>query len=89
MSSTRLSTIILIVISVLLLSLAGMGCSPKFTHGERSVPSYKELTYSRLGDIRIPDVKRVTLANGMQLFLLEDHELPLINMSALTSLLIK
>jgi len=83
MSSTRLSTITLIVIPVILISLAGVGCSPKYTHGERSVPNYKELTYSRLGDIRIPDVKRVMLANGMQLFLLEDHELPLINMSAM------
>jgi len=78
-----LSTIILIVIPVLLLSLAGMSCSPKYAHVERSVPNYKELTYSWLGDIRIPDVKRVTLANGMQLFLLEDHELPLIDMSAM------
>jgi len=43
---------------------------------------YKELTYPKLGDIEIPKVERVTLANGMQLFLLEDHELPLINISA-------
>jgi len=45
--------------------------------------SYKELTYPALGDIRMPDVKRATLTNGMQLFLLEDHELPLIRMSAM------
>jgi len=43
---------------------------------------YKELEYPKLGDIRIPEVRRVTLANGMRLFLLEDHELPLIRVSA-------
>jgi zinc protease len=61
------------------------GCSQKYTKvpGRRGTPGYKELTYPALGDIRMPDVKRVTLANGMQLFLLEDHELPLINMSAM------
>jgi predicted Zn-dependent peptidase len=40
------------------------------------------LKYSKLGDIQIPQVQQVTLANGMQLFLLEDHELPLISVSA-------
>ncbi len=34
-------------------------------------------------DIKLPDVQRLTLPNGMQLFLLEDHELPLIHVSAL------
>jgi zinc protease len=53
-------------------------------NSSRQVPvSYKELTYPALGDIRVPDVKRVELANGIQLFLLEDHELPLIRMSAM------
>ncbi len=41
------------------------------------------MKYPKLGDIEIPKVKRVTLANGMQVFLLEDHELPLINLSAM------
>ena len=84
MSSSRLP-IIVSVFPVILISLAGAGCSQKYaqTPARQGTPSYKELTYSRLGDIRIPDVKRVTLANGMQLFLLEDHELPLINMSAM------
>ena len=85
MSSTRLFTIKLIVVPVILISLAGTSCSQKYAQApaRRGTPSYKELTYPSLGDIRIPDIKRVTLANGMQLFLLEDHELPLINMSAM------
>jgi len=42
---------------------------------------YRELSYPRLRDIAIPAVERITLDNGMKLFLLEDHELPLITVS--------
>ena len=41
------------------------------------------LHYPKLRDIQMPKVERVTLANGMQLFLVEDHELPLVNLSAM------
>jgi len=51
-------------------------CSPQ-------AAQYTKLKYTRLGDIEIPDVEKVTLANGMLLFLVEDHELPLITMSAM------
>ncbi len=44
---------------------------------------YKELKYPKLGEVEIPKVEKATLANGMQLFLLEDPELPLINMFAM------
>lgn len=43
---------------------------------------YVDLEYPPLRDIEIPEVEQVTLQNGMKLFLLEDHELPLIRMSA-------
>jgi len=52
-------------------------CSQKYA------ADYKQLKYPTLGKIEIPQVKRVTLANGMQVFLLEDHELPLVSLSAL------
>ncbi|MCU0914446.1 MAG: insulinase family protein [Planctomycetes bacterium] len=45
--------------------------------------AYKQLKYPKLRDIQVPDVQRLTLPNGMQLFVLEDHELPLIYVSAL------
>ncbi|MFC1637125.1 M16 family metallopeptidase [Planctomycetota bacterium] len=48
---------------------------------EQAVRDYKSLTYPKLRDIELPEVEQVTLANGMRLFLLEDHELPLVNMS--------
>ncbi len=43
---------------------------------------YKELSYPELRNIVIPKVERITLSNGIKLFLLEDHELPLIHVSA-------
>jgi len=43
---------------------------------------HEKLTYPPLHDIVVPDVQQVTLPNGMRLFLLEDHELPLIYVSA-------
>ena len=60
----------------LLLCFAGSSCSKKDTK------HYKELKYPGQGDIEIPKVERVRLANGMKLFLLEDHELPLIEVAA-------
>ena len=49
--------------------------------GERA-PDPEKLEYPPLHDIVVPEVQRVTLPNGMRLFLLEDHELPLIYVSA-------
>lgn len=43
-----------------------------------AIPSYKELKYPPLKTIKIPDVATFTMPNGMKLYLLEDHELPLI-----------
>ncbi len=45
--------------------------------------SYKRIKYPKLGDIVMPDVGKVTLDNGIKLFLLEDHELPIINVSVM------
>jgi zinc protease len=42
---------------------------------------YTKLKYPKLREIQVPNVARVTLPNGMRLFLLEDHELPLIYIS--------
>lgn len=47
------------------------------------VPSYKDLKYPALKQVKIPEPVQFTLANGMRVFLLEDHELPLINGLAL------
>src|SRR3984885_14925068 len=44
--------------------------------------SYKDLKYPPLGQIKVPEPTEVTLCNGMRVFLLEDHELPVVNGSA-------
>jgi zinc protease len=65
-----------ILVLVLILSLTI--CSPSF--GQKS---YKELKYPPLHELKMPEVKREALPNGMILFLVEDHQLPLIELSAL------
>lgn len=77
MRNYRSSAIRAIVSFALLLSLLASSCSQKYA------ADYKQLKYAKLGQIEIPQVRRVTLANGTQVFLLEDHELPLVNLSAL------
>src|SRR6266852_1310439 len=47
------------------------------------IPSYKELKYPPLRPVEVPDVATVTLPNGMRLYLLENHELPLVRGFAL------
>jgi zinc protease len=49
----------------------------------QTAPSYKDLKYPPLRQVKIPEPVQFTLANGMRVFLLEDHELPLINGLAL------
>ena len=43
---------------------------------------YTEIEYPPLPDFTIPEAERVELDNGMILFLIEDHELPLVSMTA-------
>jgi len=48
-----------------------------------TIPSYKDLKYPPLPQVKIPEPAQFTLSNGMRVFLLEDHELPLIRGLAL------
>jgi predicted Zn-dependent peptidase len=61
--------------AVLGFGLLWVGCA------EQAVRDYRGLEYPKLRDIEIPDVEQVTLDNGMRLFLLEDRELPLVDIS--------
>ena len=47
------------------------------------LPSYKDLKFAPLPAVKIPEPITFTLSNGMRVFLLEDHELPLISGAAL------
>ncbi|HEY4361816.1 MAG TPA: pitrilysin family protein [Bryobacteraceae bacterium] len=47
------------------------------------IPTYKELKYPPMGQVKIPEPVQATLSNGMRVFLLENHELPLISGSVM------
>ncbi|MEX2260365.1 MAG: pitrilysin family protein [Bryobacteraceae bacterium] len=49
----------------------------------RAVPSYKDLKFPPLRQAPLPNVERFQLSNGMRVFLLENHELPLVSGFAL------
>jgi zinc protease len=66
----------ILLFSTLVIAFAAAVCSAQ------TAPDYKKLEYPKLHDIVIPQVAHVTLPNGMRLLLLEDHELPLISISA-------
>jgi zinc protease len=48
----------------------------------KAPPSWKDLIYPPLHAVVVPNVETVTLPNGMKLYLLEDHELPLVHGAA-------
>jgi zinc protease len=48
-----------------------------------TVPSYKLLKFGTPPPVKVPDVPMYTLSNGMRVYLLENHELPLISGFAL------
>ncbi|MBW4694437.1 MAG: insulinase family protein [Lyngbya sp. HA4199-MV5] len=65
-----------VVVPLLLLFLAwypAVAATPKH---------YTDLTFSPPPAIKLPDYTRFTLANGMVVYLVEDHELPLVSGSA-------
>src|SRR5271166_811463 len=61
--------------TIAMLGAAGLLAQP--------VPSYKDLKYPPLPQVKVPEPVQVTLSNGMRVFLLEDHELPLVHGLAL------
>jgi len=66
-----------------LLLLSFLGFTLGSSGWAQPVASYKDLKYPALRPVKIPEPISFTLPNGMKVFLLEDHELPLINGLAL------
>ena len=50
---------------------------------ETPTPDYRDLKFPPLREVKIPDIPTFTLANGIKLYLLENHELPLVGGFAL------
>jgi zinc protease len=70
-------------IAIALMIAAGAFGQTRPAAAPSPVPSYKDLKYPPLKQVKIPEPAQFTLANGMRVFLLEDHELPLIQGLAL------
>ncbi|HLN02842.1 MAG TPA: pitrilysin family protein [Bryobacteraceae bacterium] len=71
------------VVALLLAGTLGAQTKSESKLPATAIPSYKELQYPPLKPIKIPDVATFTMPNGMKLYLLENHELPLVRGSAL------
>lgn len=57
--------------------------APAAVKGTGMAAKYKNLVFPPLRDVEIPNVDKFTLPNGMRVYLLENHELPLISGRAL------
>ena len=65
---------------VVLLVFASLAMAQTEVHrGPVNLPSYKELKYPPLPPLQVPKPVEFTLSNGIKVFLLEDHELPLVS----------
>src|SRR5260221_12855646 len=64
----------------LMFAVLGAGC---LQAQNKPVEHYQDLTYPPLNKIQPPKPERFVLANGLTVFLVPDHELPMINVSAL------
>src|ERR1700676_4763290 len=62
---------------------AAVGRAVKAPPAAQPLPSYKALKYPPLPQVKVPEPATFTLSNGMRIFLLEDHQLPLIRGLAL------
>lgn len=67
----RIVTLVLIAMGTL---SAQQAAKPKPV----AAKSWKDLKFKPLKEIRLPEITSVTLDNGMKVYLLEDHELPLV-----------
>jgi len=70
-------------IALLLVGMLGAQTKTETKPAAAPIPSYKELKYPPLKPVKIPDVATFTMPNGMKLYLVENHELPLVRGSAL------
>ncbi|PSF32660.1 peptidase M16 [Aphanothece hegewaldii CCALA 016] len=69
-----LGIFVLVMVMVLTLRLPAIAQTPRH---------YTDLTYPTLPEIKIPKYDRYQLKNGMVVYLMEDHQLPLISGNAL------
>ncbi len=75
-----MKTFILIAVFVPFALTVAMPLKPP---AKRPIPSYKQLSFPPLKEVKPPEPVELTLTNGMRVFLLENHELPVVSGFAL------
>ncbi len=78
----RLALLPLLALAALAQTAAPKAPSPA-GRGAVTTPSYKDLKFPPMRKIEIPKIEKATLPNGIRVYLLEDHELPLVHGLAL------
>ncbi|MEA5616787.1 pitrilysin family protein [Cronbergia sp. UHCC 0137] len=71
------------LILTLLLSLSFLLVTFNFSSAATQAKHYTDLQFTPLTEIKIPKYERYTLKNGLVVYLMEDHELPLVSGTAL------
>ena len=70
--------------AVALLALVGsVGARAAAPLAGGDLPDPRAMTFPPLGEIRTPEIARETLDNGLVIYLLEDHEFPLVDIQVL------
>jgi len=82
-NAARLPASILALLLLPLLIFAQEPAKPAATATAVPPASWKDLKFPPLKDIQLPKIEKTTLPNGMEVYLLENHELPLVRGSAL------
>jgi zinc protease len=72
------------ILAILVFGLPLLAQTPAPQPAPRAIPpSYKDLKFPALRQIQLPKIEEATLPNGMKIYLLENHELPLVRGLAL------
>lgn len=70
------------VLIIIALAVSGLRAQTE-VHKATPLPSYQDLKFPPLPELKIPQPEMLTLPDGLRVYLLEDHELPIISGSAI------
>jgi zinc protease len=82
MNMKRIGSLLNVVAALTLVALAATAAAPQPAPTPQSRP-IDRLVFPKLHDIKTPPVVRETLANGLKLLLIEDHDLPQVSFRAI------
>ncbi len=83
MRKTALFSLPVGLLAASVLVMAQQPAAPAKPKPQAPAAGYKSLKYPPLNKIKVPEPTRFELPNGMVVYLVEDHEIPLVNAAAL------